>query len=211
MTITFSSQIDRLVAIWQAARPESWFNGKDALVPFTFRNKVGEKDNNDWTSDKVRKPDVFGYTYSDAKEGETPDAIKKGFEEKYGWASEERAQEQLGKPPTGMQPLPIFEQAQVFRYDQLTREELIAESKKTGALDAVLNKSSAESKSQMTASEPIFMQQTVLSKSVALEESVVEHEVFPNFASSNFVVTEAHDVKEKKMERTWYVDNVVQR
>lgn len=199
------SQIDRLLAIWQATHPNSWFNGKDDLVPFTFLNEAGRKEY--WTSDKVRKPDVFGYTYSDIDSGQNPESLRKRYLDKYRWASQDR----LRNPPRGMEPLPIFEKAQVFRYDGPTKDLLIAESTKTGALDAVLKIAPARQVAQIALSSPIVEQQTILSASVGSETPIVEHRVLPKLTPSNLAITNAHDVEEAMVERTWYVDNIVQR
>lgn len=207
LKITFFSQIDRLLAIWQQTHPDSWFDGKDDLVPFTFRNGSGKKEY--WTSDEVRKPDVFGYTYPDIDRGQTPYGIKKRHDEKYGWTTEKRLE--IEKPPEGIQPVPVFEKAQVFRYDEPTLALLIAESKVTGALDKVLNKSPAKDVAQITASQPIFTQKTVLSRFVGSEKPIVEDRVLPEFAPSDLIVTNADDFKKEEVERTWYVDNIVER
>lgn len=205
LTITFFSQIDRLLAIWQETHPESWFDGKDGLVPFTFRNEVGKKEY--WTSDRVRKPHVFGYTYSDVDGGQTPDSIRKRYDENYGWQSQERR----GDPPTGMEPLLVFKQAQVFQYDGPTRAILIAKSKETGALNEVINDPPVEHIVQSTANQPVSLQQTILRRPVGLQKPIVEDRVLPKSDSFDLIVTNADDVNEEEVERTWYVDNVVQR
>lgn len=149
---------------------------------------------------------MFGYTYPDVDGGQTVDAIKKRYDEKYGWAGQKRR-----NLPKSMEPLPIFEKAQVFRYDPATKALLIAESEKTGALDAVLNKSLEKEIVQITCNQPVFTQQTVLGRSVELKEPILENRILPKLAHSDFVVSDAYDVKEEKVERTWYIDNIVKR
>lgn len=199
LTIKIYSQIDRLLAIWQATHPNSWFDGEDGLVPFTIRKDEF------WTSDRVRKTDVFGYTYSDSI-GQTPDSIRECYGKKYGWQSQER-----GHPPSCMEPVPVFEKAQVFQYDDKTKDDLIAESIKTGALGAVLKNISENQVAQIAARQPVFVQQTVLSKSMGSETPIVEDRVLPKLVPSKLVIANTQDIKEEAVERTWYVDNIVER
>lgn len=150
---------------------------------------------------------MFGYTYPDVEGGRTPDSIRKRYDDSYGWQSQTRR----GDPPENMKPLLVFKKAQVFRYNDTTKRELIAEWKKTGALDAVLKDSSTEDIVPITVNQPTLMQQTILSRSIGPEKPIVEDRILPKFASSSLVVTNTHDVNEEEVERTWYVDNIVER
>ena len=156
---------------------------------------------------------MFGYTYPDIDRGQTPYGIKKRHDEKYRWTTEKGRD--IKTPPEGMEPVPVFEKAQVFRYDEPTLALLIAESKVTGALDSalakVLKKSPAKDVAQITASRTILTQQTVLSRSAGSEKPIVEDRVLPEFAPSDLAVTNADDFKQEEVERTWYIDNIVER
>lgn len=72
------AMIDRLVNMWQVLYPESWIRPTAAVMP-TTTTKIGDimdsataltpflayANGSFWTSDMVRDPSVFGYTYSE--------------------------------------------------------------------------------------------------------------------------------------------------
>ncbi|KAL9113600.1 MAG: hypothetical protein Q9227_002338 [Pyrenula ochraceoflavens] len=205
-------QIDRLLAIWQATHPNSWFDGngsKDAekgLLPFTFPNEAGKGDW--WDSNKVKKPDVFGYTYGDIDQGKTADAVKQRIVDRYSWATQSRI---TGEPPRSMDILPIFEQAQVFNYDGPTKDLLIAESAKTGALDAALKQSTTKQVARIAITQPMIKPETLSKRAVTSQTPIVEDRVLPKLTPSDLVITNPEEVKGADVEWTWYVDNVVER
>ena len=109
--------IDRYLAIWQAAHPDSWFDddsdlAKQPLLPF-FSPK--SQDHGDfWTSDSARDTRKFGYTYSDVLSD--PQATKDNFHSKYNWfvSSESKLEGWQPVIPPDMIPLDLS-RAQVYR------------------------------------------------------------------------------------------------
>lgn len=219
MTLTskYISQIDRLLAIWQATHPESWFDGKQGeedakkpLVPFTFDRKAGK--NGSWTSMNVKNTAVFGYTYPDIEVGKNAKEVTDSYVEKYGWTTTKK---RGTLPPPSMNPVAVFQKAQVFQYDPKTEGKLRDESKRTGALDQALaeadRKTPASQVAQITISQPVAKQQTLLTRSVMPETPIVENRVLPEFAPSDLAITDPKEIEEKDVQRTWFVDNVVER
>ena len=113
------SNIDRYLAIWQAAHPGSWKDPKtkelkkelksleDELRPFYKQDKTF------WTSLDVEDTKVLGYTYADVKK--TPEETKKLFRHRHKWSI--RPKIDLGKwrpiAPIEMEPLDLSS-AQVY-------------------------------------------------------------------------------------------------
>lgn len=219
MTLTSKciSQIDRLLAIWQATHPDSWFDGKQGeedatnpLVPFTFDKKAGK--DGSWTSMSVKDTAVFGYTYPDVEVGKSAKEVTDSYVQNYNWTTNNR---RGTPPPQNMNPVAVFEKAQVFQYDPTTKDTLRAESERTGALDQALaeadRKTPASQVAQITISQPIAKQQTLLARSVMPETPIVENRVLPEFAASDLAITDPKEIEEKDVQRTWFVDNVVER
>lgn len=113
------SNIDRYLAIWQAAHPGSWRDPKtnqlkkelhsleDELRPFYKQDKTF------WTSLDAEDTTVLGYTYADVKK--SSEETKDSFRHRHSWSIRYQANsEDLGPTaPVEMEPLDLSG-AQVF-------------------------------------------------------------------------------------------------
>ena len=114
-----SSNIDRYLAIWQAAHRDGWRDPKtnnlkedlkclkDGLRPFYKQDKTF------WTSLDAEDTKALGYTYADVRK--TSEETKKLFRHRHDWSIRPHIASQDWKPaaPTEMEPLDLSS-AQVY-------------------------------------------------------------------------------------------------
>lgn len=128
---TFTSQIDRLFAIWQSVNSTHWFDelshtapeGKippselhtASLIPFRKSPLTKNPDERYWTPDTAKDTKTFGYTYPDIRDGASVDEIRDTFAQNYGWSRQLTPFQQFGQPPAEMMPLDLSG-AQVYSY-----------------------------------------------------------------------------------------------
>ncbi|KPM45160.1 hypothetical protein AK830_g1416 [Neonectria ditissima] len=119
-------QIDRLLAIWQAANGRKhWFDdfadeeskalGGSNLLPFRKWPLVDDKADRYWTPDRAWDTTDFGYAYPETAGGKTGDQVRDEFARRYGWSRRLDVNQEFGTAPEDMQPLKVSE-AQVFQY-----------------------------------------------------------------------------------------------
>lgn len=200
LTHPTESNIDRYLAVWQAANPGSWTDpntGKlkkglesltEELKPF-FKNEQGGKEYKYkfWTSEDVADTEVLGYKYPDIQRD--PEETKRLFEEKYGWSTQldKELENRTPSPPDDMKPLDLSN-AQVFA----RHPEYLKPVAPAGATTSRI------------APREIQMQR----KSTNNPRTVVERSNPPKDTASHDGVT-AEEPKNKI--REWFVDDVVER
>lgn len=124
-----NSQIDRLLAIWQAVNPGHWYNDlkrgvddNDPTAPqLPFRASVntgGSTPWNYWTPDMCKETTVLGYTYPDIAKG-TGDAakIRATYKRNYSWARLLTPEGHYQDPPPEMEVLDLSK-VPFFKYPQ---------------------------------------------------------------------------------------------
>ena len=112
------SNIDRYFAIWQAAHPNSWFDGENKdladqdLLPF-FSPK-GQDPRGFWTSNSARHTTKFGYTYEDVLSN--PNETVENFERKHEWSLRPKDLAKDWHPVIHPDMIPLdLSRAQVYR------------------------------------------------------------------------------------------------
>jgi hypothetical protein len=112
------SNSDRILALWQAINPQSWFpteliNGEPG--PNTDLTPARDGSISFWSSDEVRKVERLGYTYPELLESTDPATIQNNINRRYAWSVQSLGQP-LGlpmRPPPEMAPLDVSH-AQAF-------------------------------------------------------------------------------------------------
>lgn len=190
-------QIDRLMAIWQAAHPDAWFAGtkgtriaEDGLIPFTKARK-------DVTSNLVQKVTDLGYTYNDLSSN--PKEVTANYVAQYQWVSQKRL-----AAPAGTKPTYTFKTGQPFKYDPATLKKVRDIAAKTGALAEALDLE----KPDISSRNPAIMATPTFSRSIA-QTPIMENRIIANAIPEEALPPA--DIKEKEVERTWYIDNLFPR
>jgi len=119
----YYSNIDRLVAIWQAINPEvGWPSpadlkkydiketNTDSLYPFRTSKDTGDKPY--WDTVNSWSTNTFGYTFAELQENKTPDALLKAMHDEYQWSLQKF--EKTQPIPDKMKPLDLSK-APVFQ------------------------------------------------------------------------------------------------
>ena len=185
------------MAIWQAAHPDAWFAGRKGvklgelgLVPFT--QPGGEV-----SSNYVQKTTELGYTYPDISNN-AQDVIAK-YVAKYDWVSQKRL-----TAPASIKPTYAYKTGQPFKYDAATLTKIRDAANKTGALVEALDIDKPES----SARNPTILSTKTFSRSIA-QAPITENRVLENGIPEQALPPP--DIKEDKVQRTWYIDNLVPR
>lgn len=217
--------MDRWFAIWQAAHPTRWFDGKwngdtglpediaplakEAALP--FRHPQGAY----WNGDLSQDTKVFGYTYNDAT-GSAQD-VKKNFANLYTWAVRSRTGTgKYGTPPPTMDPLNVNE-AQVFKYTATQGLNNIVHSGILKAPQAVLGAAKAAALATNGTPGSSWTQKTETTADAAPIDTspVTPGTNSSSVAFSNMQPAQAaensQNIDESKYARDWYIDNLVER
>jgi hypothetical protein len=210
------SQIDRIYAIWQAAHPNEWdydTAGKQPLYPFRYPRPTN--DYRYWTVDDCQNTSELGYTYVDA-DFKTAQAVKDNDQDKYDWAvryTGDLAQghkiQRLGTCPPSMLP-PTAEQyakAQVFASaGPMARASNVVQRMAVDSINAaqIIVGSAHESKPQAGTNSATVQH---LAPSAKLTENrVLSGELYDTVGAHK-----DGDVNEARVQRRWYIDNMVER
>lgn len=224
------SQIDRFFAIWQAAHPDSWFNGKydpkngtgvqdakslaqEAAVPFYRPDKTSF-----WNGDLSKNTATFGYVYKDAIGG-SADQVKTNFRQKYGWLTF-RGVDPSGLPastdiPASMVPKPV-DTSPVFQpVSAFTKPVAAVTHAARMAPQVAMQATEAVAALVAPAPSSDLVNETTPGAAAADTKPVTPGEAPTQVAFSNLVpemtapATPAADVGQTY--REWYVDQVVER
>ncbi|KAK3717680.1 hypothetical protein LTR37_005747 [Vermiconidia calcicola] len=212
-------QIDRWLAIWQAAHPNSWFSGdQDNLLPF----RVSKNPARFWNSRQSISTQDFGYTYPDLVGGGATQ-VEAAFKNHYAWSVRTAQFPTIGNPPTDMAPLDLS-RAQVYQFSatftsdrsinfmaaapQAIQQPLMAASKV-----AVQTSSAAREAVAGAEKDP---QQPVGHKKERPsnrgdKKKVAKGRSFRNLDDSQTSIKAPSPVEESKVNREWFIDDVVER
>jgi tyrosinase len=202
-------QIDRWFAIWQAIHPDSWYSSSQKdyqnadLLPFRSSKVGGEKF---WKPDQTRDWKTFGYTYADVEFG-SPKEVLQAFKDKYGWSCRKHeSDDSFGKCPDNMKPLPVLENAQVFKYSS------------NDLADAIIGPVLAQTaEMSLLAADSSIVAQEVQADSIPSEATSHEQTADPSDRAFVNVPEEvvndpgSSTVEESKADRQWFVDVLVER
>ncbi|KAL9070477.1 MAG: hypothetical protein Q9157_005808 [Trypethelium eluteriae] len=205
-------QIDRWLAIWQAAHPDKWFDGQ-------YQELVNRR----WTPTDIAPlaeevaTDDFGYVYKDAIG--SPQEVRAKFASLYSWAVRSRTGTgKYGPPPPDMVPnANAVNSAQVFQYTAVNKVTNFASSAAFEAPQTVINflqttTSAASEKAGISSSEKAEETNgdAAASTNPVAPEANNSDISFTNLLQ-NQVAAAPNTVDESRYSRDWYVDNVVER
>lgn len=212
LTLLTPSQIDRVFAIWQAARPNEWFvdNSPASKAPlYPFRSPKPEQAEY-WSSKETRDTKRFGYYYVDADYADAATTQQK-YREKYDWAV--RFQENSGKRktygqcPPSMLPASAekYEQSQVFNTGTIPKmAKMVAQSATFAATSAqkvvgniVGAAKPAIPSSSIASAQPVFTK--------------VAERVLAGKLHAQFAAPAGEEPQEDDVDRRWYIDTMVER
>lgn len=200
------SNIDRYLAIWQAANPNSWYDPatkklkpgletlQEPLLPF-FKPKskvastidTANPDENCWTSEDAANTRSFGYTFKEVKT--SPEETVEEFRRRYGWSIRPQPTPSNWKPspPPDLKPLDLST-AQVY----LKHPEYLKPSEP----------------SVTTIVEPIL--RAVQLSNIAASNTVSTMKAMDNITSETIEASSvAKPVTGKRVE--WFIDDAVER
>lgn len=222
------SNIDRWLAIWQAAHPNVWFDGtyfegprgkeverpvgplaeEDALP---FRYGLGTRPM--WNANLSKDTKAFGYLYKDAIG--SPDAVKKRISDIYGWMVRDKTNK-IGSIHKDMEIIPVNE-AQVFTGKApLEAAKHMASMAVASAPQVLMNAMQA---TVHTLSSSAGLSLGRFHQTLKSVEGITAKPVKPGTSTSRAVFTNLvaspattpQTVDESKYTRNWYVDSVVER
>ena len=153
-----SSNIDRYLAIWQAAHPDGWKDPKtkklkeglkcleDGLRPFYKQDKTF------WTSLDAEDTKVLGYTYADIQA--TSEETRKLFRHRHAWSRQPHIASVDWKPtaPTEMEPLDLSSAQVYVNHPEYLRPTPPPETQDPGKADPTPKKSDASKNKYQTPS-----------------------------------------------------------
>ena len=108
-----NSNIDRYLAIWQAAHPNAWIDPNTARLKEELKSLKNDlrpfykTANTFWTSLDAEDTQVFGYRYADVKK--TPEETKESFRHRHTWSirPQQSIPEWMPDAPPEMEPLDL--------------------------------------------------------------------------------------------------------
>ena len=104
------TNIDRILALWQATHPTRWFPEKtpegfgpnDPLYPFRSYAQGGW-----WTSNTSKKCEDLGYVYPELQQSNDPKTVFSTVGKNYIWSLQQRPPGFGSEPPEEMKPLAL--------------------------------------------------------------------------------------------------------
>ena len=236
---TSLSNIDRILAIWQAINPDYKFPGKKELAAlhvketendplYPFRAPADAEDPY-WTSKTVRKVEDFGYTYAEIQANKNPEALLRTVFENYLWSLQQFLDTQ--KIPDSMEPFDVFD-APVYSYNDRELASMLSRdptlNRKIDGVDPINNhtphiRTSTVDNRIMSASSIVLgaLKQSVADEVVVVKEpslEVGEHrkerlqlsEGLPNKSDSE-LLEKSSKSENTRIIRQWFVDSLVGR
>ena len=191
------SQIDRFMAIWQAANPNAWFDsGTDGanLLPFRKQKTPTEAF---WTSADVKSTKTFGYTYPEVLESD----VKTAFDNHYKWATTEPCA--TSGPPDSMKIVDVSS-APVFKSQSSSNTAGGTTSFRVAAQPVELERVQVSMVSDSESAQPVS-ETSAEQKEIALQRSIRTDN------DTEVASAAAAAVDESKTYRDWFIDTIVER